>query len=207
MSDLLGHLPGPLLVIVAGLLLTAESALVLGLLLPGTGLLFALGLFTHLGVLTPATALTTAIGAALCGGNLAYYFGRRRRSLPSISPLAAMVPEPAWHRLRALTARHGGWAVAVCQWLGGTRPLAARVAGWSGMPYRTFVTAHLPSAALWATTLVQIGRFAGEQIQNLISGGLTLAGPIVIGVLLLGFWLRRRWLRQDGHLRRDELVG
>ena len=97
-----------------------------------------------------------------------------------------------WEHGRRLLVRRGVWAVLAGQWLGSARTLVPRLAGWSGMSYRAFACASLPSAAAWAATLVSLSRFLAPDIIHHITGHLAPAGPSVVALLLLVFWLRHR---------------
>ncbi|MEV8631134.1 DedA family protein [Streptosporangium sp. NPDC051023] len=191
MSDLLGHLPPPLLLAVAWLFLVAEAGLLIGVVLPGTSVLLALGYFSYLGVVPLGAAVVVAACAAVAGTNLSYLWGRRRMGEPTFHRLAP----GRWDRPRELLARYGRWAVVGGQWFGSARTLTPRLAGWAGMPYRVFVVASLPTACAWAAVLVALGRYVAPEIVQPFVTHLTVLGPAVIVAALILAWVVRARLR------------
>ncbi|MEV0344836.1 DedA family protein [Nonomuraea sp. NPDC050680] len=217
MSELLGQLSPPLVLIVGWLLIVAEAGLLIGVFLPGTSVLVALGYLSHLGVVPLGATIAVAAFAAITGTQLSFLMGRRRtlgkrrtlgrrRALGKRRTLGrrrALGKRPVlgkrrdalagfWEHGRRLLVRRGVWAVLAGQWLGSARTLVPRLAGWSGMSYRAFACASLPSAAAWAATLVSLSRFLAPDIIHRITGHLALAGPSAVALLLLVFWLRHR---------------
>ncbi|MER6009014.1 DedA family protein [Nonomuraea angiospora] len=194
MSELLGQLSPPLVLIVGWLLIVAEAGLLIGVLLPGTSVLVALGYLSHLGVVPLGATIAVAAFAAVTGTQLSFLLGRRRKG-PSATRLDAL--SRFWERGRLLLVRRGVWAVMVGQWLGSARTLVPRLAGWSGMPYRAFACASMPVAGTWAATLVTLSRCMAPEVIHQITSHLALAGPSAVALLLLIFWLRHH--RQAGN--------
>jgi membrane-associated protein len=196
MSELLGQLSPPLVLIVGWLLIVAEAGLLIGVFLPGTSVLVALGYLSHLGVVPLGATIAVAVCAAATGTQLSFLLGRRGEG-PAGRRLAAF--SGFWERGRRLLVRRGVWAVIVGQWLGSARTLVPRLAGWSGMSYRAFACASLPAACAWAATLVSLSRYLAPEVIHRITGNLALAGPSAIALLLLVLWLRhRRQARHEG---------
>ncbi|MEU7745339.1 VTT domain-containing protein [Nonomuraea sp. NPDC049158] len=212
MSELLGQLSPPLVLIVGWLLIVAEAGLLIGVFLPGTSVLVALGYLSHLGVVPLGATIAVAAFAAITGTQLSFLMGRRRalgqrrtlgrrRTLGKWCTSGSRLDALAgfWEHGRRLLVRRGVWAVLAGQWLGSARTLVPRLAGWSGMSYRAFACASLPTAAAWAATLVSLSRFLAPEVIHRITGHLALAGPSAVALLLLAFWLRhRRQARQAG---------
>jgi membrane-associated protein len=193
MSELLGQLSPPLVLIVGWLLIVAEAGLLIGVFLPGTSVLVALGYLSHLGVVPLGATIAVAAFAAITGTQLSFLMGRRR-TLEERPALGKRRDALAgfWEHGRRLLVRRGVWAVLAGQWLGSARTLVPRLAGWSGMSYRAFACASLPTAAAWAATLVSLSRFLAPEVIHRITGHLALAGPSAVALLLLVFWLRHR---------------
>ncbi|MEV0973242.1 DedA family protein [Microtetraspora glauca] len=187
MSDLLGQLSPPLLLAAAWVLLVAEAGLLVGVALPGTSVLVALGYFAHLGVVPLGAAVGVAAAAAVTGTQISYMWGRRRVGAASFHRFAP----GRWDRPRELLGRHGRRAVVAGQWFGSARTLTPRLAGWAGMPYRTFVTASLPTACAWATTLVTLSYHVAPEIVQRFTAHLAVAGPAAVAVVLVFLWVTR----------------
>lgn len=191
MSDLLGQLSPPLLLVVAWVFLVAEAGLLVGVALPGTSVLVALGYFSHLGVVPLGGAIAVAACAAVVGTQISYLWGRRREGAPSFHRFAP----GRWDRPRELLGKYGRWAVAGGQWFGSARTLTPRLAGWAGMPYRTFATASLPTACAWAATLVTLSYHLAPEIIQQVTTHLAVAGPVLVAAWLLVAWAVRARLR------------
>ncbi len=129
-----------MLLLVPVLLITAEAALLLGVVLPGASTLLTLGVLAHAGLTHPVLAAAVAAVTAMTGTQLAYLRGRRS-GLPTPARL-----DP--HRQRAL--RREPVALCLAQWLVGLRTLTPRLAGAAGLGYRDFTAASAPTAATWA---------------------------------------------------------
>lgn len=167
--------PAPIVLVVAAVVLTAESGTLAGVALPGTTLLVALGLWSHAapGVLVPAIAVSAA--ATVTGAHHSWWRGRSGRGV---------VHARAAQARRWLAGRGSPATTAlVCcgHWASAARPLLPRIAGGAGVPYRIVGPALLLSGTAWAATLVLLGNQIGEHV-------LALAGwaPIVLVVVLIG---------------------
>src|SRR5262245_4659969 len=117
-------MPAPLVLIVVGLAVVTESALLFGLVLPGSTLLVTLGLATRLGEVPLEAAVPVAVAAAVLGGQLAYLRGRRTGGTRTSGRLHQTI-----ERAESLIARHGAWSIAIAQWIAGLRTFAPRLAG------------------------------------------------------------------------------
>ncbi|UGQ15164.1 VTT domain-containing protein [Yinghuangia sp. ASG 101] len=185
--DIVSVLPPPLVLAVVGVAVVAESALLFGLVLPGSTLLVALGLTTRLGDVPLAAALPVAIAAAVVGGQIAYLRGRHHAGTLTSSRLANTV-----RRAEQMVVRHGVWSIAVAQWIAGLRTFTPRLAGRAELPYRTFWLTQIPVAAIWAAAFVSVGHFAGIAVQERIGTAATIAGVAVVAVALVVYAVRRR---------------
>jgi membrane-associated protein len=178
--DAAAALPVAAVLAVAAVLLVVESGMLVGMVLPGTTLLVALGLWSHaVPEALPATVVTAA-AATVVGAHIGWWRGRTR---------------PQGRRWRALHTRAeqaGRWlagrgplataGLLVCgHWAAAARMIMPRVAGAAGVPYRIVGPAVTVSGAAWATTIVLLGNRVGPHV-------LTHAGwvPIVVVVLLIG---------------------
>jgi membrane protein DedA with SNARE-associated domain len=187
LAAVLGSLQGPVLLLVAGLLLIPESGLAIGFFLPGTTLLFALGFCAHAGLVPFAAALPVAAAGAVLGPQVGYFRGRRRKDAPSwlLDRLPASIPR----KVEAYLLRHPVLSVACGQWLVSARMVTPWLAG-RALPWRRFTLANVPSAALWAVSLTTLGYVAGVQVTQLLNTGMTVVG---VGAVLVvaGFALVR----------------
>lgn len=171
LGGLLGGIPPAVLLGCACLLLTVEAGLLIGLVTPGTSVLFVLGLGARYGIVPAYPALAVAVLGAVAGAQLGYLRGRARGV-----PRFAAVPE--------FQARCGPLTVCCGQWLSGARVLVPRMAAAAGLPYRRFTAASVPSATLWAGSLTGIGYVAGAPVARLLNTWLAVVAVLVLGSLL-----------------------
>src|SRR4051812_34612003 len=102
MSELLGQLSPPLVLIVGWLLIVAEAGLLIGVFLPGTSVLVALGYLSHLGVVPLGATIAVAAFAAITGTQLSFLMGRRRtlEERPALGKRPALEQRPALGKRR-----------------------------------------------------------------------------------------------------------
>lgn len=186
--DVMSVMPAPLILVLVGLAVAAESALLFGLVLPGSTLLVTLGLATRLGEVPLSAAMPVAIAAAVVGGQLAYLRGRHHTSRARTSGRLHTTIE----RAEGMVARHGVWSIVIAQWIAGLRTFTPRLAGRAGVPYRTFGVTQISVAAVWAVAFVSLGHFAGIAVQQRIGTAATIAGVVVVAVGLVVYAVRRR---------------
>ncbi|GIF00971.1 DedA family protein [Paractinoplanes rishiriensis] len=193
----LDGLPPAVVLLVVGVLVTAEVAVVAGLVLPAATALIAMGLLANAGTVPIAAAVPVAVVAALLGGQIAYRAGRRRGAAARTSKLGRWIGERRWERAERLFDRHGGRAVFLGQWLVGARTLVPRLAGMNGVPYRRFVTRHTPAAVLWAVWMVGVSYLAGACYDLVVAragragAALLIFAAVVAALVLTGRWLGR----------------
>ena len=184
LRDLAAALPAPAVLAATAVLLVVESGLLVGIVLPGSTLLVALGLWAHL--VPPALPATVVVAAAatVTGANLAWWRGRSGSgwgSRPSVRARA----DRAHHWL----AGRGGPATAVLlvcgHWAAVARPIMPRVAGGAGVPYRIAGPALAASGAAWAATLVLLGNRVGPQVVTHAGWAPIVAVVLVVAVLVV----------------------
>ncbi|PXY29340.1 DedA family protein [Prauserella endophytica] len=183
----LAGLPRPLLLVVAGLLVTAEAGLLIGVALPGASAVIAIGVLARGGLAEPALAAATVALAAVVGTQLAYLRGRQG-ALPT--PRRLHGPRG---RALGLLERRGVAALGVAQWFAVTRTLTPRLAGYGGMTYRRFAAVSVPVAALWGATLTTLGYVAASAYDSLAQWFGLSAVAVLAAVAVVG-WLVRRAL-------------
>lgn len=139
-----------------GLLLAAvfavallESLAVVGLLVPGVGLLMALTLAaTDASVPVALWVVSGAVGA-FAGDGLSFWLGSKAG--PAVHEWRIFRRHPEWindgeHFFR----RWGAWSIVIGRFIGPIRPVIPMVAGLLRMSPRTFWWANLLSAPAWA---------------------------------------------------------
>ena len=153
-----------------GLVLFAETGLLLGLFLPGDSLLFTAGLFAAAGVSAPvqlslpAVLLAAAVGA-LTGAETGYLVGRRsgplllRRDRPRLRAAA--------DRSAAFLERYGyGRAIVLARFVPLVRTVLNPLAGITAVPHRIFTRWQVLGGLLWTTGVTVAGYLLGRTIPS-----------------------------------------
>ena len=176
--------------VLAGLIF-GESA---GLPIPGETALIAAGLMSGIGQLNITLVIAVATGAAILGDNLGFWLGRRggRRALLAERGPFRRHRQQLLERGEVFFARYGVTAVFVSRWIAGIRPVAAVVAGATGMPAGRFFIANGLGAIAWAATTALLVFWLGTlgAVIALVSG-LVLAGAVAAGAALVSWRARR----------------
>lgn len=186
----------PVYLVIAALAF-AESAVFVGLVLPGETALFLGGVLAFQGNVHLGILVAVAVLAAVVGDSVGYEIGRHLGPAMKRSRLGRWIGADRWSRAEDAVARRGVTAVVAGRWVGVLRALVPAVAGASGMPYRRFLAANAAGGALWAAAVATLG-FAAGAAWTQVQGWLTLAGPVVL-VGVVGWFalqhLRRRRTR------------
>ncbi|MGW3959215.1 DedA family protein [Amycolatopsis sp. NPDC005003] len=135
--------------LVCALVITAETALLPGIVLPTLSTLLLMGFLAERGTLHLGLAWVVAVAAGVLGDQLAYLEGRRWGP--------RLIRGDRGKRVEAAIARHGVLAVVAGRCLAGVRTLVPRVAGSAGMPYRRFAAGSVAAAVLWASAELLVG--------------------------------------------------
>ncbi len=139
------------------MLITAETALLPGIVPPTLSALLLMGFLAARGTLHLGLALPVAVSAAVLGDQLAYLEGRRWGPRLRRTRLARRIGQDRWDSAEAAVARHGVPAVLAGRCLAGVRTLVPRVAGSAAMPYRRFAVGSVCAAVLWASAELLVG--------------------------------------------------
>jgi len=188
----------------AGLLLVVfiESGLVPAP-LPGDSLLFIAGFFcsTKAGGNDPhlnlAVVVLGAFAAAVLGAQLGYLLGSRFGTR-LFKPDARIFNTEYLERAQVFFDRSGPRAVVLARFIPFVRTIVPMLAGTSRMPQRSFVSANLTGAALWAVGVSVLGFFLGKQIgsDNIDKYLLPIVAVIIVLSLIPPFLEYRRHRRQ-----------
>ncbi|MPV35848.1 DedA family protein [Georgenia subflava] len=194
MPDLLTLLPaafGPVLLIVGWLFAFAESALGVGMVLPGETVVLLVGAATIGPEQTVLAAAVVAVGAS-AGDHVGFLLGRRHGHRLRDSRPVRRVGTRHWDRATGLLRRRGPAAVVISRLLPVVRTLVPAAAGAADLGYRRFLAASALGAALWAALWVGAGAAAGSALPRVASAFgdagwvlLAVAGAAVVATLLL----------------------
>lgn len=188
LREALDVVPGWFVLVVVGGLVLAESALVVGLVLPGTTAVLGLGVLGGLGVAPLPVCLAVSSVAAVAGTQLAYRSGRSEGTALRESRFGAWVGSERWAVADRLVVERGLVAVPAGQFVVVARTLVPRLVAQAGVPWARFSLVSVPSALVWALALTTAGFVAGANVDA-VAAGLSRAGAsaalVVVGVLAL----------------------
>jgi len=163
------------------LIALTESLVIVGLVVPGTVLMFGVGTLVGTGVLDVKLVLFLAFIGAVIGDGISFWFGATYRE--QISDFWPFKNNPQiLEKGKAFFARHGGKSVFFGRFVGPVRPVIPAVAGMMHMPAKTFFTINIISAAGWAPFYLVPGILFGSSI------GLASAIGSRLVILLLGIF-------------------
>lgn len=163
----------------------AESLALVGLLVPGTVIMFGIGAIVATGRLELAPVLLLAIAGAITGDGCSYWLGRfYKERLTGIWPFARYPGMLA--RGVAFFHRHGGKSVLFGRFVGPLRPVIPMVAGMMGMRPMHFTVVNALSAIGWALVYTLPGLFFGTSLA--VAGAVSTRLAVVVFILVAAIW-------------------
>lgn len=142
------------------LLALSESIPVIGVFIPGTAVILAIGALVPSGVVRLWPLLGAATAGAIVGDGLSFWAGHRyHRELLERWPLDRH-PDLVT-RSEAFFAQHGDKSVFIARFTPGVRAFIPLIAGMLRMSVRRFYTANILSALVWAPSHILPAVFVG----------------------------------------------
>lgn len=167
---------------IIGMLAFGESLAVIGLFIPATTLMIAVGGLIGTGTLNGIPVIGCAIVGAALGDWISYLMGRRVG--PSIYrrwPLNRH--KLAVARARLFFRRFGFATIFLGRFLGPMRAIVPLVAGVMKMPRRPFQIANVTSAVVWVPALFAPGYLAAKSMGAIELGGTEV---LILAIVSLG---------------------
>ena len=158
-----------------------EAFAVVGVVVPGVVLLFALSLAIGLEPGLFFSAWLVATLGALSGDGVSFWLGQRWQPNPKASRYGDVLD-----RARDLFARHGGKSIFIGRFVGPIRPVIPLVGGMLGMPWRQFLSFAIPACVLWAPVYLLPGMIFGASLELAAAMAGRLA--VVMVALVIGIW-------------------
>jgi membrane-associated protein len=144
-------------VALAGLIIFAETGLLIGFFLPGDSLLFVAG-----------------------------FLSSKPKGLPSLPSIGLVIPVlvvAAFIGTHEFFERHGTKALVMARFVPIVRTFVPVLAGVGEMDHRTFMTANAIGALLWAGGVTMLGYFLGQ--VDVIKNNIEVAAILVVAISLL----------------------
>lgn len=175
-----------------------ENTIVTGIFLPGNSLVLLGAFYARQGTLNLGGVILLATLGTIIGYHLDYLMGRFL--LGSFlarwgkTPLARRLRLEARVRLaRRLLHRHGGKTILLSHLISHLRSAVAIGAGFTHMPYRTFLAYEILAATIWNTLYGLLGYFIAVEIDQL--GSILQSVGWIIALVLLVLYILWRLLR------------
>lgn len=173
--------------LVLGLIIFAESGLLIGFFLPGDSLLFFAGFLASNagGKLLPGLPATAgvAFAAAVLGDQVGYLFGKKVGPSLFDRPQSKFFRPEHVAKAQAFFDKHGAKTIVLARFVPIVRTFTPIVAGVGGMKYRTFVIYNLLGGALWGIGVTSLGYFLGE--IDFVKKNIELAAIVIVAVSIL----------------------
>jgi len=190
---------GPLLLyLIVGTIIFFESAVLFGLFLPGSSLLFSAGLVAATEDNVDISALLTLIFIAAFFGNqvgfvLGRIFGRSYLNKKKSPKLQKVIG-----KCERFYERSGWWSVVAARFIPWVRTLVPPIAGASKMPYYQFLAANVVGALAWGVGITLAGYYTAS-IPGVKTFTYAIAGFFILGSIVSAIvdYLRRRRAPQD----------
>lgn len=186
------HWAGLLVLLISAL----ESLLVVGLFVPGSVIMFAVGAMVASGQMALWPTLGWAVTGAVLGDGTSYLIGRHYHQR-----LRVIWPFRNHPQMMAQGVdffhRHGGKSILLARFVGPVRPLVPAVAGMLDMPPKRFFLVNILSALAWAPAYMAPGVLFGASLGLAaeVAGRLALLIGLLVTLLWFSWWLVRRIAR------------
>ncbi|BAO43150.1 VTT domain-containing protein [Thiolapillus brandeum] len=176
--------------VVVFLMAFAESLAVVGIMVPGVAVMFAVGALIGTGALDFWLMVLWAILGAVAGDGLSFWLGKRyQQQLTGLWPFSK---HPAMlEKGMAFFRRYGGKSVAIGRFFGPVRAVIPLVAGMMNMSSPAFLFANVLSALVWAPAYLLPGMAFGASMELASEVALRL---VILLVLLVGSLWFLGWL-------------
>ncbi len=176
----------------------AETALVIGLLVPGSSFLLLLGAVASTGQLDFSALLWFAIAGAVLGDNLNFWLGKRYGQRWKHNGVWFMKPEH-FEQAHLFFDRHGAHSIFLGRFIPSIKEIAPFVAGTVGMRRHSFFFWNLLGAIGWGLEWVGGGYLFGQSL-TLAQAWMSRLGLAIFLLLLLWllFYLLKRAVVRHG---------
>ncbi len=167
------------------LIALSESLALVGLLVPGTVIMFGVGAVVATGSLGLAPVLLLAMVGAIAGDGISYWLGHHyKERLQDIWPFSRY-PEML-KKGEAFFHRHGSKSILFGRFVGPVRPVIPVVAGMLGMRPLNFSVVNVLSAVGWALVYILPGVFFGTSLA--VAGAVSTRLAVVVLILVAAIW-------------------
>ncbi len=178
-----------------GLIVFAESGMLVGFFFPGDSLLFIAGFLAsdaggHKLPALPWVILTVVV-AAIAGDQIGYLIGRKLGPRLFNRSDSRLLNPRNIDKTQAFFEHHGAKSIVLARFVPVVRAFVAVIAGAGRMKYRTFVSFNVIGGALWGIGVPILGYFLGERKWVKDNIELVLILVVVVSLVPVAFELLR----------------
>lgn len=174
-----------------------ESLALVGLIMPGTVVMAALGALIGSGKVNFYQAWCVGITGCLLADWISFWLGRRFKT--PLHNWSFLKKQKAWlDKTEYAIHQHSMATILIGRFIGPTRPLVPMVAGMLDLPIRKFILPNIIGCILWPPFYFLPGILAGAAIDipsDMQSAGFKWLLLAAAAILWLAVWLCWRWWR------------
>lgn len=175
-----------------------ESLVLVGVVVPGTLILFGIGALVGAGHLSLTSAIIALSLGGFVGDVFSFWLGRQLERWPRVHAYLENHAE-GWQAAHGFFERYGLIAIFIGRFFGPLRATLPSIAGLVGMKFRDFLIASTLGCVLWAPVYLIPGVLFGEALDAAGPAAQRLLLALVVVALLL-FALRWLWHRHGAGL-------
>lgn len=195
-------IPGPLAIAAVLFLAAAETALLVGLFIPGEIAVILGGVLAARAHVSLAGVLAASIAGPIIGDSIGYFLGRKYGERLFRKRL-----RKRWQQARDWIKKRGAPAVAFGRFAAFLRSVVPAAAGAAKMPYRRFLPWNIAAGIVWGTGSALLGYYAGANYEVLVRwmGRISLVllfAAVAVAAAFFGWKALVRRARHKGHARR-----
>jgi membrane protein DedA with SNARE-associated domain len=177
--DLFREIPVSVVLLSAFLLPALETAIFLGLLIPGELIVVAAGIRSADDGVPIQAVAAMAVGGAILGDSIGFMVGRHfRRSL------ANRLKAIHWRRAQEWLKRRGAPAIFLARFTAFLRSVMPPAVGASRMRYHVFLLWSIPAGILWGAGSALLGYYAARQ-SGAVLHWVAVAALVLITVFIV----------------------
>ncbi len=187
---------GGLLII--GLIVFAESGMLVGFFLPGDTLLFTAGFFAAQGKLPLGWLILVIVTAAIIGDNVGFTIGQKAGRKIFSKEDGKFFRKEYVTQAEAFYEKHGGKTALFARFVPVVRTFSPLVAGVGAMSRKKFVIYDFFGALTWGAGITLLGHWLGSKVPNIDR----YLFPVIAIAMILSFYPTIHHLVKDVWFRK-----
>lgn len=153
--------------IALGLIIFAESGMMIGFFFPGDSLLLSAGILASQGQLPIGLTIVVVAVAAMLGDNTGYQLGQAMGPRLFRKPDGILFRQEYVTKAEKFYEKHGAKTMLVAHFIPGVRSFAPLVAGVGKMPRLKFFICDATGIVVWSALVTLLGFWLGSRFEHL----------------------------------------